>query len=121
MMNSQVPIQGDLIWIDSEPHAGHEYGGHNLKQKNTFRPMLVMSGVEYNRGTGMIVGFPITTKTFIPEPFQFALHGHEIHGHVILTGMLGYDYIARSGKLAGHASEIELAQAIAATKNIFNL
>lgn len=28
-MDDTVPQQGDLIWIDSEPHAGHEYGGHN--------------------------------------------------------------------------------------------
>ncbi|WP_225352831.1 hypothetical protein [Lentilactobacillus parafarraginis] len=42
-MINDIPQQGDLIWIDSEPHAGHEYGGHNPASNKTFRPLLVVS------------------------------------------------------------------------------
>lgn len=120
-MNEAVPEQGDLIWIDAEPHAGHEYGGHNADAKNTMRPMLVMSGQAYNARTGMVVGFPITSKTHVQRPFQFELTGHKIHGHVMLTGMLGYDYLARDGKISDHASKKELTMALNAVRDIFDL
>lgn len=48
-MNKDMPKQGDLIWINSEPHAGHEYGAHDVSAGNTFRPMLVMSDLAYNQ------------------------------------------------------------------------
>ncbi|WP_063558339.1 type II toxin-antitoxin system PemK/MazF family toxin [Lacticaseibacillus paracasei] len=122
-MNSdnQIPRQGDLIWIDSEPHAGHEYGGHNASLGNTYRPMLVVSDAAYNQRTGMIVGFPITHATKIKAPFRIELSNHKISGYVILTGLLGYDYIVRSGKIADHASAREIAQAMNAVKDIFGL
>ncbi|MCI1892016.1 MAG: hypothetical protein LKI92_07785 [Schleiferilactobacillus harbinensis] len=43
MMINNMPSQGDLIWVDSEPRAIHGYGGHDPEAENTFRPMLVMS------------------------------------------------------------------------------
>lgn len=118
-MNKDMPKQGDLIWINSEPHAGHEYRAHDVSAGNTFRPMLVMSDFAYNQRTGMIVGFPITHTTHISKPFQFELSGHKISGHVILTGLLGYDYLARAGKTVDHVSAKELLQAKRAVKDIF--
>lgn len=118
-MTKDIPQQGDLIWIDSEPHAGNEYGGHNSDASNTFRPLLVVSDEAYNQRTGMIVGFPITHTTRIKAPFQMTLSSHTIEGHVILTGLLGYDYIARSGKIVDHVNAAELAQAMTAVKDIF--
>lgn len=116
-----IPQQGDLIWIDSEPHAGHEYGGHKSSAGNTFRPMLVVSDGAYNQRTGMVVGFPITHATKLEAPYRIMLSNHKIEGYIILTGLLGYDYIARSGKIADHASAPELAQAMNAVKDIFGI
>lgn len=118
-MINDIPQQGDLIWIDSEPHAGHEYGGHNPASNKTFRPLLVVSDKAYNQRTGMIVGFPITHTTRIKAPFQIALSSHKIEGHVILTSLLGYDYIAQSGKIVDHVNAAELTQAMNAVKDIF--
>lgn len=118
-MTKDIPQQGDLIWIDSVPHASHEYGGHNPDSSNTFRPLLVVSDKAYNQRTGMIVGFPITHATKIKAPFQITLSSHKIEGHVILTGLLGYDYVAGSGKIVDHVNAAELAQALTAIKDIF--
>jgi mRNA interferase MazF len=68
---------------------------------------------------GKIVGFPITHTTHINKPFQFELSGHKISGHVILTGLLGYDYLAQAGKTVDHVSTKELFQARRAVKDIF--
>jgi mRNA interferase MazF len=67
----------------------------------------------------MIVGFPITHTTRIKAPFQIALSSHKIEGHVILTSLLGYDYIAQSGKIVDHVNAAELTQAMNAVKDIF--
>lgn len=120
-MNKEIPKQGDLIWINSEPHAGHESGAHDAATGNTFRPMLVISDAAYNQRTEMIVGFPITHTTRIREPFQFTLTGHKIEDHVILIGLLGYDYLARNGKIVDHVNVKELFQAKMAVKDIFGL
>ena len=42
-----VPDRGDLVWIDLNPHQGHEQAGH--------RPALVLSPKSYNRKTGLCV------------------------------------------------------------------
>jgi hypothetical protein len=33
-----TPKQGDLIFIDAEPHAGHEEGGHRPQSGHIRRP-----------------------------------------------------------------------------------
>ncbi|MFC6315365.1 type II toxin-antitoxin system PemK/MazF family toxin [Lapidilactobacillus achengensis] len=114
------PKQGDLIWIDAEPHAGHEYGGHHPQNNNIRRPMLVVSSTVYNERTGMVVGFPITSK--IPKGFPAALSvkGVKINGFAITSNMLGYDYAARNGEVVDHVSKVLRLKALAAVKDIFD-
>ncbi|MFT8993452.1 MAG: type II toxin-antitoxin system PemK/MazF family toxin [Lentilactobacillus hilgardii] len=117
--NSQFPKQGDLIWIDAEPHAGHEYGGHNPETNNIRRPMLVISSDVYNQRTGMVVGFPVTST--IPKDFPLALKldTTKIHGYAILTNLLGYDFLARHGEVSEHISNALKSRALDAIKDIF--
>lgn len=119
--NEVAPKQGDLIWIDAEPHAGHEYGGHDQSADNIRRPMLVMSSDLYNQRTGMVVGFPITSK--VPRGFPGALkiESNKVHGYAILTNLLGYDYSARSGEVVDHLSKALRLKALAAVKDIFDI
>jgi mRNA interferase MazF len=119
MTKHAAPKQWDIVWINAEPHAGHEYGGHNVNAQNTFRPMLVISSDEYNLRTGMIVGFPITHATNLEPPFQFRIDGEKIHGFVMLTGVLGYDYVARGGRVAEHVATRYRVLAKAAMHDIF--
>lgn len=37
------PKQGDFVFMNAEPHASHEIGGHDLKNNNCRRPYLVLS------------------------------------------------------------------------------
>jgi mRNA interferase MazF len=46
MARSYVPETGDIVWLEFNPHAGHEQSGH--------RPALVISPSIYNSKTGLI-------------------------------------------------------------------
>ena len=49
-----VPEAGEVIWLQSDPQAGHEKAGH--------RPALVLSPASYNRKTGLAVCCPMTAR-----------------------------------------------------------
>ena len=52
--SSYVPVAGDLVWISFDPQAGSEQAGR--------RPAVVLSGVAYNRRTGLGLFCPITNR-----------------------------------------------------------
>lgn len=122
--NEMVPKQGDLIWIDAEPHAGHEYGGHNAKDGNNRRPMLVISDEIYNRRTHMIVGFPITSSILaqnMPSATIMKIEDQSIHGYAVFSGLLGYDFQARHGRIVGEVNRNARQKAMMAVRSIFGL
>jgi mRNA interferase MazF len=49
-----VPERGDLVWIDFDPHAGHEQSGR--------RPAVVLSPSSYNRKVELGIFCPVTHK-----------------------------------------------------------
>ena len=49
---SYMPKQGDIIFLDFDPQAGHEQRGR--------RPALVVSNLTYNRATRLALVCPIT-------------------------------------------------------------
>jgi mRNA interferase MazF len=51
-----IPDQGDLIWIEFNPQAGHEQAG--------LRPALVISPASYNGAVGLAFLCPIMTVLF---------------------------------------------------------
>lgn len=118
--NGRFPRQGDLVWIDAEPHAGHEYGGYD-SETNIRRPMLVISSDIYNERTGMVTCFPITSK--IPRGFyaSLKLKNDKIHGYIILSNLLGYDFSARHGKVVSHVDNGLLQQSLNAVRDIFSI
>lgn len=99
--------QGDLIWIDAEPHSGREQGGHNPAKGNIRRPMIVISTSQYFQCTGLIIGMPITHKKFqrtdILVPIKDEHSG--IEGSIITYQMQNYDFQSRHGKIAGQVSK----------------
>lgn len=91
--------QGGIYWIDAEPHAGREEGGHNVQTGNIKRPVVVVSNDHYNR-TGMSIVFPITStkkdsRYLLPVDLKKP-------SKIILTQLLGYDMIARNAKYMGY-------------------
>ena len=49
-----VPVQGDLIWFDFDPQAGHEQGGR--------RPAVFLSSKSYNQLIGLALVCPVTGR-----------------------------------------------------------
>lgn len=49
---SYIPSQGDIVYLDFDPQAGHEQRGR--------RPALVVSNLTYNKLTKMALVCPIT-------------------------------------------------------------
>ena len=49
-----VPAQGDLVWFDFDPQAGHEQGSR--------RPAIVLSPKAYNQLIGLALVCPVTSR-----------------------------------------------------------
>src|SRR5882757_505754 len=54
---TSAPDQGDVVWLDHDPQAGHEQAGR--------RPALVLSPRAYNAATGLMLCCPITCAVSI--------------------------------------------------------
>jgi len=67
-----VPDRGDIVWLQSDPQAGHEQAGH--------RPAFVVSPRAYNRKVGLDLFCPITSRVKgypfeVPLPATGKAHG----------------------------------------------
>ncbi|WP_461239465.1 type II toxin-antitoxin system PemK/MazF family toxin [Paucilactobacillus sp. N302-9] len=102
-----VPKTGDIIWIDTEPHAGHEEGGHSPETGNIRRPMIVLSNAQYNTATGFVMGMLITSTHHTNHSFYlpFADFDSGINGDIVTFYMPTYDYHARHGEIIGHVAD----------------
>lgn len=117
--NKIIPKQGDLIWIDAEPHAGKEYGGHDPAKNNNRRPMLVISSDIYNERTGFVSVFPITHHVPSRFPMKKKIHVDNIDGYIVFAGLLGYDFEARHGKIVGQVDAFIKREALNYIEGIF--
>ncbi|KRL54367.1 type II toxin-antitoxin system PemK/MazF family toxin [Furfurilactobacillus rossiae] len=117
------PEQGDIIFIDAEPHAGHETGGHDPRHGNIQRPLIVLSNTGYNQFTGMVSGMPITHEMRDDNTrfMQFIDGTSGVHGSIILWQMPFYDFDGRHGRIVGHVSPRLLNTLLARVKDIFDL
>ena len=53
-MSEYIPDRNDIVWLDFEPVKGKEIG--------KFRPALVLSSIDYNKQTGLVICSPISTS-----------------------------------------------------------
>lgn len=53
-MKSYIPERNHIVYLDFEPTKGKEIG--------KYRPALILSSVEYNKSTGLIICCPISTS-----------------------------------------------------------
>ena len=90
MARRYVPSRGDLVWLDFEPHAGHEQVGH--------RPALVVSPRAYNERAGLALLCPVTTRQK-GYPFEVVLPaGLKIAGAILADQVKSLDFAARRAK-----------------------
>ncbi|WP_125713244.1 type II toxin-antitoxin system PemK/MazF family toxin [Companilactobacillus kedongensis] len=118
----EYPKQGDIMFIDAEPHAGVELGGHD----NIRRPIVVLSSSEYNRSTGLISGMPITSHNFMNgvsdgSYVPIADKNSGIKGNIVTYYLPSYDFEARKGEIVGHVSDIVLKKLLDSVRYLFDI
>jgi mRNA interferase MazF len=103
-----APDQGDVVWLNHDPQAGHEQAGH--------RPALVLSPKAYNAATGLMLCCPVTTQVK-GYPFEVALIGVKgVTGVVLSDQLRSLDWEARAAQRAGRAADDVVADVLAKLK-----
>jgi mRNA interferase MazF len=98
-MTGYVPDRGDIVWLQFDPQAGHEQGGH--------RPAVVLSPASYNGRVGMMICCPTTTR-IKGYPFEVAIAG-PTPSVALADQVKSQDWRARGAKRKGSVSSAELA------------
>lgn len=98
MRASWVPDEGDIVWLNFDPQAGHEQAGH--------RPAVVLSPSSYNAATGMLLCVPMTTRS---KGYRFEVPiAADRDSFALADQVKSFDWRARQAKKKGRASETEL-------------
>lgn len=93
----RYPKQGDIIFLDFDPQAGHEQAGK--------RPALVVSEQVFNETTGFAAVCPITNQ-IKDYPFEVKLSGtKKISGVVLSDQFKSLDITARKFKIVDTVDE----------------
>jgi mRNA interferase MazF len=96
-----VPAQGDVVWFDFDPQAGHEQGGR--------RPAVVLSPLAYNRLIGLALVCPVTSREK-GYPFEVKLPaGLPVAGVVLADHVKSQDWRARGAEPIARLDEATLA------------
>ncbi len=92
-----IPEQGDIIYMDFNPQAGHEQRGR--------RPALVVSNATYNRITRMALVCPITnTKRNFPLHVPLDLRT-KTTGYVMCEQVKALDIAVRNAEFEEKAPD----------------
>ena len=90
-----IPDQGDLVWLEFNPQAGHEQAG--------LRPALVVSPASYNGAVGLALICPITSK-IKGYPFEVLLPKKlKINGAILSDQIKSLDWRVRKAKFISKA------------------
>jgi mRNA interferase MazF len=88
----KAPRQGEIIWLDFDPHSGHEQAGR--------RPALVLSKSAYNQRIGRAFVCPITSKVK-GYPFEVPIKTKSVQGVVLSDHLKNVDWVSRGATLTG--------------------
>lgn len=97
-----VPDAGDIVWMQYDPQAGREQGGH--------RPAVVLSPASYNGRIGLVICCPTTTR-IKGYPFEVALAGLP-RSVVLADHVRSLDWRARKATRKSKVSATELAEVL---------
>jgi len=92
-----IPKQGDIVYLDFDPQAGHEQKGR--------RPALIVSNYTYNRITRMALVCPIT-NTDRRFPLHIPLDSQtQTTGFIMCEQVKALDITVRNASLKERAPE----------------
>ena len=101
-MKKYAPEAGDFVWLDFDPAMGREQAGR--------RPALVLSALQYNSRTGLMIAAPVTSHQK-GYPFEVPLPiSSQISGVVLADHLKNVDWQERHAEFAGSASPEILRQ-----------
>jgi mRNA interferase MazF len=98
-----VPNEGDLLWLDFDPQAGHEQAGR--------RPALVISPSSFNRKTSLAYVCPITTKIKGYSSDLALPSGLPVTGVILCSHLRSVDWRVRNPKFIGRVPDDVLLEA----------
>jgi len=98
-----VPERGDLVWMNFDPHSGHEQRGK--------RPAIVISPKEYNEKVGLGLFCPITSKVK-NYPFEVKITSGKINGVVLSDQIKSFDWKTRNTEFIAKAAPDSLNEVI---------
>lgn len=87
-MVNYIPDRGDAVWLNLEPHRGHEQAGR--------RPAFVISPASYNSKVGLALFCPITSKEK-GYPFEVKVPDEfEVKGVILSDQIKSLDWQVRN-------------------------
>nr|MBW4056638.1 endoribonuclease MazF [Pseudomonadota bacterium] len=97
----------DVVWLNFEPHVGHEHEGH--------RPALVLSSKEYNERIGLMLCCPMTNQVK-GYPFEVLVDGNPKKGAILIDQVKSMDWKEREAELKGKVTKDTMAEVIGKIK-----
>lgn len=106
-----VPDQGDFVWLQFDPQAGHEQAGH--------RPAFVLSPASYNKKVGLALCCPVTSNVK-GYPFEVVIpDGFNVRGAILSDQIKSLDWRERRAELISRAPDPVLHEVLARIYAIF--
>jgi mRNA interferase MazF len=107
---SYVPEQGDVVWLDFSPQAGHEQAGR--------RPAFAVSPSAYNGRVGLALFCPVTTQVK-GYPFEVGIPvGQPISGVILSDHVKSLDWRARHAVQICSLSSATIAEVLRKLKTL---
>ena len=104
------PAQGDLVWLDFHPQAGHEQAGR--------RPAVIVSPTAYNRRIGLALVCPVA-KQAKGYPFEVTLPAHlPVAGVVLADHLKSQDWRARRAEYIASLDEVTLSAVLQRSRTL---
>ena len=104
--------QGEVLYIDFEPHIGHEPA--------KYRPAIVLSADAFNRASSMTVVAPITS-TDNGYPMHSRIDCADVSGFACVEQLRAVDLGAKKAKHVGFADEDQMSKLLTLVGAVFNI
>ncbi|MGA9465292.1 MAG: type II toxin-antitoxin system PemK/MazF family toxin [Terracidiphilus sp.] len=101
MVTPYVPDTGDIVFVDFDPQVGREQAKR--------RPALVLTGLRYNRASGLAIVCPLTSKVK-PYPFTLPVSVGGVEAAVLVDQVKSLDWAGRRAEFHSKASASTIAQ-----------